>query len=1175
MQFKVLGPLEIRDGDRPVTCKGSKQRVLLGVLLLHANEIVSSDRLIGALWGERPPGTAAKALQVHVSQLRKLLEPERVPGGSSQILITRPPGYELRVEAGQLDLHRFEQAVREARLAAEAGRARQAANTLRGALALWRGPPLADLSFEDFLQTDITRLEELRLAALEDRLDADLVLGRHSEVIGELESLASQHPLRERLRAQLMLALYRSGRQAEALGVYRDTRHVLVEEVGIEPGPDLKDLERAILAQDPTLALHETSRMESPEQPPAAEGLVGRGKEMAELLPLLDVALTGSGGLVLIAGEPGIGKSRLSEALAGYAQERGARVLVGRCWEAGGAPAYWPWVQAVRTYLRESDVETLRSQIGRGGAELATLLPELRDLLPGLPPAPQAELEGARFRLFESVVSFLVSAAASQPLVLVLDDLHAADASSLLLLRFVVDELARGSIMIVGCYRDTEVGPDLAEALPELTRRTVVRRISLTGLSRSDTARLLELTTGHVPPVELAAQVHADTEGNPLFAGEVGRLLASEGRLGESEDVQQSLPIPEGVREAIGRRLRGHSDGCRELLTLASVIGREFDLDALGLVSGLDERGLSEALAEAASARLVGDVPGASGRLRFSHVLIRNTLYEDLAAPRRLRLHRAFGDALEALHAGNLESHLAELAHHYLEAGTAGAEKAIRYAAGAGDRAASQLAYEEAARQYRSALRLLEAVGPGDDTKSCELLLSLGEVLSRAGDTPEAKAAFRRAAAIAEASGRPDQLARAALGYGGRFAWARAGSDAAYVPLLERALEAVGEEDSTVRVRLLARLSFAVRDQPTRDRRLRLAGEALDVARRLGDPSTLAHALEGWPMAEGPDNLERRLSGGDELISLAEEIGDNERAYMGHEYRLHAVWTVGDRAGVDVELDSLSRLADELRQPSQRWHVSSMQTMLALMEGRFEQAEELISRTLTLGERAESWNAVVSQRVQLFVLRREQGRLGELEDLVSRSVHQYPALLRFRGVLAHLYAGLGREQDARAAFDALLSRDLGKEHLDEEWLFGMSLLPDVCAFLGDAGAAARLYEILLPYEHLYAEAPVEAAFGSVARGLGVLATTLRRFDHAERHFDTAMETERRMGARPWLAHTQHDCAAMLLARNEPGDREPALELVGRALEAYRSLGMAGYTYEAERLESALGAAPAR
>jgi DNA-binding SARP family transcriptional activator len=224
MEFKILGPLEAREGDRVLACKGAKQRLLLGVLLLHANEVVSSDRLAEALWGERPPATGSKALQMHVSELRDLLEPDRARGRPGRILVTRPPGYELRVEAGQLDLQRFEHAVGEARAAARAGLPRQAADGLREALALWRGPALADLGFEDFLQAGIARLEELRLAALEDRIDADLALGRHADLPAELESLVGRHALRERLRAQLMLALYRSGRQAEALEVYQDAR---------------------------------------------------------------------------------------------------------------------------------------------------------------------------------------------------------------------------------------------------------------------------------------------------------------------------------------------------------------------------------------------------------------------------------------------------------------------------------------------------------------------------------------------------------------------------------------------------------------------------------------------------------------------------------------------------------------------------------------------------------------------------------------------------------------------------------------------------------------------------------------------------------------------------------------------------------------------------------------
>lgn len=312
--------------------------------------------------------------------------------------------------------------------------------------------------------------------------------------------------------------------------------------------------------------------------------------------------------------------------------------------------------------------------------------------------------------------------------------------------------------------------------------------------------------------------------GTPLFATEIGRLLASEG---SRAAVPGKLPIPEGVREAIGQRLQRQSECCRQVLALASVVGREFDPDLLGRVSGLEEDELFAALEEAATARLVGGVPESSGRLRFSHILVRDALYEDLSAPRRLRLHRAVAEALEALYARNPEPHLAELAHHYLEAGTALADKAIEYAQLAGDRAASQHGYEEAARHYASALRVLDATGSGDADRACELLLSFGEVQSRAGSGQEAKRALQRAATLAGQAGRSDQLARAALAYGGRFAWARASTDPALVPLLERALAAVGEHDSRTRVMLLARLAAAWRDDAGRERRVPLAEQAV------------------------------------------------------------------------------------------------------------------------------------------------------------------------------------------------------------------------------------------------------------------------------------------------------------------------------------------------------------
>jgi tetratricopeptide (TPR) repeat protein len=239
--------------------------------------------------------------------------------------------------------------------------------------------------------------------------------------------------------------------------------------------------------------------------------------------------------------------------------------------------------------------------------------------------------------------------------------------------------------------------------------------------------------------------------------------------------------------------------------------------------------------------------------------------------------------------------------------------------------------------------------------------------------------------------------------------------------------------------------------------------------------------------------------------------------------------------------------------------------MLALMEGRFDQAEQLIAETLALGERAESWNSVVSQRLALFVLRRAQGRLAEVEDVIRRAIHEYPSLMRFRAVLAHLYAELGRDREARATFDVLMSRDLAREYVDAEWLFMVGLLADPCARLEDQEAAGALYSMLLPYERLYAMAPVEAGFGSVARALGVLATTLRRFDDAESHFEVALETERAMGARPWLAHAQHDLAAMLLARGERGDDERARGHLDEAMGTYAELGMDSWAARARAL----------
>jgi DNA-binding SARP family transcriptional activator len=1144
MEFRILGPLEVIDGERTLDLGGAKQRSLLAVLLLNANEVVSSDRLIDALWGEEPPETAGQAIHVYVSQLRRVLGRDRVE--------TKAPGYLLRVDRGELDAYQFEALLDQGKASdLEAGPAK-----LREALALWRGRPLEEFAYERFAQLEIGRLEELRLACVEERVDADLACGRHSELVGELDALVAKHPLRERLRGQLMVALYRSGRQAEALEAYQEARRVLVDELGIEPARSLRELEKAILRQDRWLDL--VSASGAGEATDVVRGIfVGRESEVEKLRGGLDAAVAGRGGLFLLAGEPGIGKSRLADEVIRQARERRARVLVGRCWEAGGAPAYWPWVQSMRMYIEQSEPETLRSQLGAGAADLAQIVPELRELFPDLP-KPSLETEGARFRLFDTAARFLKHAAAACPLVLVLDDLHAADEPSLLLLRFVAGEMGGSRILIVGAYRDVDptVRDPLASTLAELARESVTHRIEVSGLRSADVARYIELSAGASLSAELIAAIQEETEGNPFFVGEVVRLLASEGRLADI-DVRAlwTLGIPQGVREVIGRRLRGLSEECTRVLTLASVLGREFGLDALARLSELQDDELLGVLDEAVAARVLAAAPGTRGRLRFAHALIREVLYDRVTAPRRVQLHRLAGEALESFYARDPEPHVAELAHHFFEAAPGGdADKALEYAQRAAERALKLLAYEEVARFYELSLQALELTQPADQVARCDLLLALGDALAKAGRSSEARETFLAAAQLARMSRFPELLARAALGYGGRFPWLRAGNDSRLVPLLEEALGALGEE-SAPRVRLLARLAGALRDQPSLEPRSSLSRQAVEIARRLGDPNTLGYALVGLGMATWGPETEELAAIADEVSRLAEETDDPERAFQACWLHHITSMTLGDPARVAALADEHQALADELRQPSQQWYSAVMRSEWALLRGEFTEGEQLVEEALRLGRRAQSWDATFAYRIALFILRREQGRLQEIDELIRRSVDEYAGYRSFRALIPLLEWELGKDEEARRAFDELAAADFAKLPRDSEWLFSLCVLAEAAARLEDGNRATNLYQLLHPYAQLNASASGAGAAGSVARYLAILAASRSRWEDAARHFEGALEMNTRMGARPWLAHTQRDFARMLVARDAPGDREKAQVLLSLARTTYEELGM--------------------
>jgi tetratricopeptide (TPR) repeat protein len=902
---------------------------------------------------------------------------------------------------------------------------------------------------------------------------------------------------------------------------------------------------------------------------------VGRERELAELLEGLDDALEGRGRLFLVAGEPGIGKSRLTDELASRARERGVRVLYGRCWEAGGAPTYWPWVQALRAHVREQPPDALRVQLGAGAGELAQILPEVREMLGDVAAEP-LDAEGARFRLFDATAAFLREVSAAQPLVIVLDDLNAADTPSLLLLQFVAGELSETRILLACAYRDVDVaaGDPLASTVRELARHGVTRRLHIRGLSEPDVARFIEIASGITPPARVVAAVYHETEGNPLFVGEVVRLLADEGRL-ETVGSEPSwrLRIPQSVRDVIERRLGRLSDECNRVLELASVVGREFGLDALERFSGLDGDELLEALDEAIEARVVAKVPGALGRLRFSHALIRDTLYDALSTARRIRLHRSLGDVLEQLYAADPDPHLAELAHHFFEAAPGGdIDRAIDYARRAGDRAAALYGYEDAVRLYRMSLEALDFREAGDDTARSDLLVRLGEALARAGDEAAAKATFLAAAEIARRAGQPDQLARAALGYGGRYLWVRAGGDPHVVPLLEDALAALPEGDSPTRVRLMGRLACARRSDPDREPGAALSEQAVAMARRLGDAATLAYALDAHYGAHWwYDNPWQRLDLAAELAAVARESRDGERIAQAHLAQLAVLLELGRIPEAEAVLADLARVADEIRQPSQQWMPAATRGMLALFRGEFAEAEELMGEALRLGEAALTFDAEACFRANSYWLRREQGRLDELETAMRRTADEFSWYPMFRCFLAELYADLDHEADARRVCDELVANDF--EALlprDNEWLLGASVLADVCAYLGDGDRARKLYDELMPVAELNVVGLAELGRGSAARSLGVLSALLGRHDEAEQHFQAALVANERMGARPWVARTQHEYAQMLLARDAPGDRARARELLGAALETASEVGMATL---AARIENAGGQVP--
>lgn len=563
----------------------------------------------------------------------------------------------------------------------------------------------------------------------------------------------------------------------------------------------------------------------------------------------------------------------------------------------------------------------------------------------------------------------------------------------------------------------------------------------------------------------------------------------------------------------------------------------------------------------------------------FRHALIREVTYEQIPKAQRAAKHRAAAEWIESL--GRREDHAEMLAHHYLQAltyaGAAGepshelAERAVGALQGAGDRALSLNAYAAAASLYETALDALDLSRPSDEIERCELLLSLGAAETRAGNTSAADTALIEAAGIARRLGLPRELARAAAEYGGRMVWARGSDVPQLVPLLEEGLAGLGEKDVELRARLLARLAGALRDEPSRERRDALSREAVELARRTGNLAALTYALDGRAIAIlAPDTVAECLAVGSELREVAERIGERERVVHGHMQRVAAQVVVGDIAAIEADLGAASPLAEQLGQAAHLWDVCGARAMLALAAGRLSEGKALAERALSLGERALPAGAIPVYHIQRYTLCDFRGSAEEVEPAIRNLITEHPARPVFRCVLAHLHARLGRLSEAKRELDDLAEADFSALPFDQEWLFGMSLLAETSALLGDTESAYVLYELLAPWAALNVADQAEGIRGSLSRYLGMLAATTKRWEQGERRFQDAIAMNTRMGARPWLAHTQYDFAQMLHARDGRGDRERAHALLDAAVATYRELGMESYAVKTAALMEKVG-----
>jgi DNA-binding SARP family transcriptional activator len=1159
LDFAVLGPLAVAGEQGPIAVDGVRRRAVLIRLLMERSQPVPLGRLIEDVWGGDPPPGAPSTLRSHLSLLRKALGANRIRSRNGAVTLELRPG--------EFDVTGFESEVKQAHTALADDQLRIAEVLFDHSLDWWRGPALIDVEGLPWALPEVGRLEEQRLGAVEGLLTAHLRLGESQRVVSEGEMAVRENPLREQRWSLLITALYRTGRQADALRAYQRLRAHLAEELGIEPSPGLQKLEHAVLSQDPSLEWQGGPHV--PGEPSTSLPLPGptvpggsdrdvtpaSGEESdltwlppSQLPPFvgreraMETAMAARSrvheerrqALVVITGEPGIGKTRLAAEIASSCAAHGDLVLYGRCDEEPLSP-FQGFRQAFSRVVRYPGGQQALGDIGPLVGSLRQVVPDLAGSAPVTEHRTPAGAEAELFQSFEAVVSFVQAMADRRPLVLVLEDLQWADTPALSLLEHLLRAPMAAPVLIIGTYRNTQFDQKswIAESLVGLRRTADVERVDLVGLSPTKSLTLFESAVGSAVGPGGADQLslRAYTGGNPFFLQELASEMAagtSSLELSLAPNMYRSSSVPERLRELVHWRLVKLSEPCKRVLSIASLMGLHFQVDILMASCDYDEAVVLAVLDEAQSAGVIVEVTEEADHYRFVHDLVRQTLDAELGSARRIRSHYRIAQVLEERF-GTDTARLSEIALHYFHGIAAGSvERAVVYSRLAGEAALRNVSYDAAVQHLGRALAVSSVHTPDNSDGRCDLLLLLAEAQVKSGQLVEADETYAEAFERGVMLDRVDVMASAALGYGGILP-AGVEPNARGQGFLRTVLTRLDPTAYRPRALALGRLAHWGHFSQPRPERRRLGDQAVEFAGMSGDPGTLATVLEYryWSLC-GPDEVDHQVASARRIQRIGRELDDPEVILRGLKCELHATFEGGDFSAADGLARRMADLAEQVKQPEYVRLGFMWDSLVAGIEGRFTDAERSATDAFTIFRQSgHSQVGAIGVGLSLTWLWL-QGRMGELAPMLEAGQTGRSSTGE-QALKAWVASEVGLLDTARSILAGLTPEMVAAEDRNFHWWFMMAGLSHASCNLGDERWAEALYEMIAPFAAHNCRVGQATFLGCAPYYLGSLALVAGRPKQAVDHLDQALVRHRAMHAAPFVELTKQ-----ALARAELG-----------------------------------------